>query len=204
MPDAAPAAVSKMSLALLSVSDTTLLAVIVPPATTVIDPLNVSTSASTIALVSSMSMLPPGVPAVTLASRLFTVVSSTIPSTALFAPLAAVAVSTSAVTRLASALLESRISLPAKSVTSPAFPALIRVTTMSAVAPFAVSEMSLASLSVRETTSIAVMFPAAITSIKPFAVSTSCSVMAPRPRSVIAPASVEDASTVLPAANSNF
>ena len=137
--------VSEISFASASVSDTTSIAVRLLSEMTVMEPLKVSMSVSVMALVSSMSMSPPAAPPVTLASRLVTVVSRRIPLVASSVALAAVTVRTSAVTRFVSVLLESTTSSPAVRVTSPAEPALILLTMMSEVAPFAVSEMSFAS-----------------------------------------------------------
>ena len=133
----------------------------------------------------------------TVASRLLTVVSRTMPSTASSVALFAVTVSTSAVSRLASALFVSRTSFPAMSVTSPVFSALIVVTRISAAAPTAVSVMSLASLSVSDCTSVAVIVPSATTVIEPLAVSRSVSVMALVSSMSMLPAALVEASRLV-------
>jgi len=99
-----------MSFVLVSVSDCTSVAIIVPPAVTVIGPFAVSTSVSVMPSHSATSMLPAPV---TLKSALLTVVLRLM-------PLTAVAVSTSPVTRPVGFVVEI-VPLPVSAlrVTSP-------------------------------------------------------------------------------------
>ena len=143
-----------ISLASSSVCERRLTAIMSPLALTVIEPLKLSTLVSSMALLSSMLMSPAALVEI---FALVTVVSKSI------APSAA-AVRTSA--RIAVAALPSSVIAPAEfSITSPCSPASIVPTRIAS--NVVVKMMSLASASVSDRTSIAVIESSAVTEIDP-------------------------------------